>query len=107
MAFHSWITTNNGDTGHWQCELTAGKDSQAHSQTDSLLLFVIFMGHDWEWRAVFEQKQSQYWVYLEPKKKKKKQKCEYRLLLQYQRNREAEKLLDLCRNVINATDSKF
>lgn len=41
------------------------------------------------------------------KKKKKRQKCEYRLLLQYQRNREAEKLLELCRNVINATDSKF
>lgn len=69
MAFHSWITTNNGDTG--QCELTASKDSQAQSQTDSLLLFVIFMGHDLEWRAVFEQKQSQYWVYLQPKKKKK------------------------------------
>lgn len=27
--------------------------------------------------------------------------------IQYQRNREAEKLLELCRNVINATDSKF
>lgn len=72
MAFHSWITTNNGDTGHWQCELTAGKDSQAHSQSDSLLLFVIFMGHDLEWRAVFEQKQSQYWVYSQPKKGRKK-----------------------------------
>lgn len=74
-------------------------------ETDSLLRFVILMGPDWEWRGRCSR--SKVNIELSGDKKSRNVSIGSYSNSRGGRNREAEKVLQLCRNVINVTDSKF